>query len=300
MGGQASVVAAAEAALRFVVPESRQPCGFAGWLQRGAENHGTLRREFDLEQAGLKQVFRVGEAALALDQVFGVVVPIGRRQKRETAVGLHEQRRHPVIRLNLEARCFRPGTHVQIHVGVRERVKIPVGKQRLDSQLGLRGAAFQRIADQHAVFAARHDDLARQHDIADAVAEQRPGADLGLAQIFVPLGEKVAGMLAAGEEELVPAKQQRFFQRRQQHVTSRRAVEIGDEKSVITARVARNDGAGGVISQTVGFQPLQAQRFTQVLAYRFVVFEVHVCSLLRALKCGIDIISHLYYKHLHE
>ena len=300
MGGQASVVAAAEAALRFVVPESRQPCGFAGWLQRGAEDHRTLRREFDLEQAGLKQVFRVGEAALALDQVFGVVVPIGRRQKRETSVGLHEQRRHPVIRLNLEARCLRPGTHVQIHVGVRERVKIPVGEQRLDSQLGLRGAAFQRIADQHAVFAVRHDDLARQHDIADAVAEQRPGADLGLAQIFVPLGEKVAGMLAAGEEELVPAKQQRFFQRRQQHVTPCRTVEIGDKKPVITARVARNDRAGGVISQTVGFQPLQAQRFTQVLAYRFVVFEVHVCSLLRALKCGIDIISHLYYKHLHE
>ena len=72
--------------------------------------------------------------------------------------------------------------------------------------------------------------------------------------------------IAAGEEKLPIGHEQGFFQGGEHDMPPGGPGQLGDKETMILAGMAADKGTGGVIAESIGFQPLAAQGFSEVLA----------------------------------
>ena len=155
------------------------------------------------------------------------------------------------------------------------------GQQGLDAQAqgrGLGAGDAGLVAHEEDMPSRQQHELAGQGHITEAIAERGPKPGRGGLHVFVPAREVDARMFAAGEEELPACHEQGFLKRGEQHMAACGPGQLGDEQTVILARIAAHQGAGRVVTQAVGFQPLLAEGLAQVLTGGTVKLELHVSS----------------------
>ncbi len=253
-------------------------------LRGSREEHGFAGGEADFKDAGLEEVFLIVEAAFLLDHVLHVAVPVGLGIEDRIALRLHVQGGQGVVGFHAEAVGGGKGFGAQNGVGARQPVRVAEGQQRLDAQdhgRGVRPHAAHFVAQDEQPPSRDEHEFAAQRDLAETVAEHRPFTDLHLLQIFVAARVVDPGMLAAGKEKLPLAHEQRFLDGGEQDVAAYGPFEIGHEQAVVLARVASEERTGSVIPQSVGFNPLFAERFSDILAGRFIETELHAHSFQR-------------------
>ena len=133
----------------------------------------------------------------------------------------------------------------------------------------------------------QHEQLAQEQHITEAIGETGPRQRIGRLHVFVPAGIIDARMLAAGEEKFLSGHAQGFLDGGEQHMTPGGDGCFRHKKAVVFPRVAADESAGGIVAETIGFQPLPAQNPAQILAGAFVKMKAHTHSPLAMPPCGV-------------